>query len=137
MKVEPLSMLENEATHFFHELFSREAPQIIKIRYQNAHEYMFNESLEQELQTVRLVVEHRLNAEAVEVFLRRQDRPHILTLKMQLLVYLAELHVSGYRLFVNEADARGRAALTILGALARWPYMLLKGAYLTWRYQLV
>ena len=137
MEVEQLNMLENEATHFFHGLFGGEAPQSIKIRYRNAHEYMFNESLEQELQTVRLLVEHRLDAEAVEAFLRRKDSPHILTLKMQLLVYLAELHASGYRVFVNEADARGRAALTILGALARWPYMLLKGAYLTWRYQLV
>src|SRR5215218_6026853 len=102
MEVEPLSILENEATYFFHGLFGREAPQIIKIRYRNAHEYLFNESLEQELQTVWLVVEHRLNAEAVEAFLRRKDRPHILTLKMQLLVYLVELHASSYRLFVNE-----------------------------------
>jgi hypothetical protein len=137
MEVEQPSMLENEAAYFFRGLFGGEAPQVIRTRYRNGHEYMFNASPEQELQTVRLLVEHRLDAEAVEVFLRRKDRPHILTLKMQLLVYLAELSPDGYRMFVNEADARGRAALTIIGALARWPYKLFKGACLTWRYQLV
>ena len=137
MEVEQRSTLENEAVHFFHELFGGEVPQLIKARYRNAHEYMFNESPGQELQTVQLVVKYRLDAEAVEAFLRRKDRPHILTMKMQLLIYLAELYPRCYRLFVNESDAQGRAALTIIGALARWPYLLLKGAYLTWRYQLV
>ena len=131
------STLEHEAAHLFHVLFCEEAPQIIKARYRDAHGYMFNESPQQELQTVGRAVEHRLDAEAVEVFLRRKGRPHLLTMKMQLLTYLAELDPSYYRLFMNEIDSRGLAALTIIGSLIRWPYALLKGAYLAWRYQLV
>jgi len=137
MHAEQLSTLEQETAHFFRVLFCGEAPQIVKARYRDAHRYMFNESPQQELQTVGRVVENRLDAEAVEVFLRRKGRPHILTMKMQLLIYLAELYPSYYHLFMNETSSRWLAALTIMGSLVRWPYSFIKGAYLTWRYQLV
>ena len=137
MHVEQCSTLDHEAAHLFRVLFCEEAPQIIKARYCDAHVYMFNDAPQQELQTIGQVVEHRLDAEAVEVFLRRKGRPHLLTMKMQLLIYLAELYPDYYCMFVNEADSRWLAAWIIMHSLIRWPYAFIKGAYLTWRYQLV
>jgi len=131
------SALDQEAEHLFQALFGEEVPQSIKARYRDAHQHMFRKSCQNEIHTVGVVVQERLDAGAVESFLRLKGTPHLLTLKMQLLIYLSELSPAYCDLFVNQADARFRALATIITSSLKWPYSFIKGAYLTWRYELV
>src|SRR5438874_1742564 len=112
--------LDREAKHFFHLLFGDEAPQGIRDRYRDAHEHMFSEGAEEEMHTVEVVVEKRLDADAIESFLRRRDTPHLLTMKMQLLIYLSELSSTHCALFVNQVDSRYRAAAAIITSGLKW-----------------
>src|SRR5437879_1782218 len=132
-----INTLEWEADHFFRTLCHLEAPQSIKARYRDAHGHMFRRSCQDETHTVEVVVQERLDAEAVESFLRRKGTPHLLTMKMQLVIYLSELSPGFCDLFVNQTDSRSRAVAAIVGASLKWPYSIVKGAYLTWRHSLV
>jgi hypothetical protein len=98
---------------------------------------MFKRSSQDERHTVEVVVDERLDAEAVEAVLRREGTPHLLTMKMQLLTYLAELSPTYGGLFLNQTDSRFRAVAAIIASGLKWPYAIIKGAYLTWRYELV
>jgi hypothetical protein len=129
--------LEHEAAHFFSAIFDGEPAANLKVKYRDAHDYMFKSISQAELHTIDVVVQNGLDVEAIEIFLRRKDRPHLLTMKLQALIYLAELSASHCALFVNQTDSQGDAVLTVIGALAKWPYSFIKGAYLAWRYELV
>src|SRR2546425_9170323 len=104
--MEQTSALDREVEHLFQALFGEEVPQSIKARYRDAHEHMFKTRCHNETRTVGVVVQKRLDAEAVESYLRRKGTPHLLTMKMQLLIYLAELSPLYCDLFVNQADSR-------------------------------
>ena len=135
--MEQTSALDRQVEHFFHALFGEEVPQSIKARYRDAHQHMFERSCQNETHTVEVVVQEQLDAGAVESFLRRKGTPHLLTMKMQLLIYLSELSPTYCDLFVNQTDSRFRALAAIITSSLKWPYCLIKGAYLTWRYELV
>jgi len=135
--MEQISALDRQVEHFFYVLFGEEVPKSIKARYRGAHQHMFKRSCPNETHTVEVVVQERLDAGAVESFLRRKGTPHLLTMKMQLIIYLSELSPTHCDLFVNQTDSRSRAVAAIITSSVKWPYSIIKGAYLTWRYELV
>lgn len=135
--MEQTRSLTQQVEHLFRSIFGEEVPQSIKARYHDAHRHMFTRRCQTEARTVEVVTRERLDAVAVESFLRRKGTPHLLTMKMELLIYLAELSPAYCDLFVNQTDSRSRAIAAIITSSLKWPYCFIKGAYLAWRYGLV
>ena len=80
------------------------------------------------------IVARRLDAEAVELFLRwRNKDSRILTKKIRIIFYLVEVRSEYYPAFFGKAvhnETRFRAALGLLSALPQTAWKYLKGAYL-------
>jgi hypothetical protein len=86
------SMLTLEADVLHRQIFGRPAPAELAKYYAQAHAEMadLTEATEQEIRTVRVVVERGLDAPAIEPWLRAQSRRHLLSRKLSLIMYLAE-----------------------------------------------
>jgi hypothetical protein len=94
---------------------------------------------------VAKVVARRLDAEAVELALRRRGLSGEqrggargdLARRMQILCYLVEVQPAYFGEFVNLERSRGRAWAALLGAALRSAWKLAKGEYLVRRHGLV
>jgi hypothetical protein len=129
--------LEHEASQLFSAIFPCDDHRDIAHQYCAAHDHLFKSSPPAELRTVSLVVQKQLDAEAVELFLRRRRPTHLLSMKLHALIYITELSTRHCDLFVNRTPSRFLAVLDLIWAVAKWPIALAKGAYLAWRYDLV
>ena len=88
--------LTNEVNYFHKRLFDSAASADFTKAYIRAHMDLTDlaGSDEQQCRTVRLVIERRLDALGVEVFLRSRCTRHLLTRKLLLMNYLAECDAS-------------------------------------------
>jgi hypothetical protein len=87
------------------------------------------------------VVARRLDAEAVELALRRRglagNQGRDLARRMQILCYLVEVQPAYLGEFINAEKSRGRAWAELVGATLRSAWKLVKGEYLVRRHGLV
>ena len=86
---------------------------------------------------VTKVVARRLDAEAVELALRRRGSGGDLARRMQILCYLVEVRRDYLSEFINLESARGRAWAALAGAVLRSAWKRVKGEYLVRRHGLV
>ena len=90
---------------------------------------------------VARVVARRLDAEAVEVALRRRGllggQGRALARRLQILCYLVEVQPAYFREFINAKESRGWAWAALAGATLRSVWKLVKGEYLVRRHGLV
>jgi hypothetical protein len=127
--------LRREAEHLFRCLLDTEPPSALAAHYLEVHECLveLQELPVDELRTLRLIVDNRLDAAAVEPWLRRKGRRHALSAKLLLVVYWVEC--GGSPVGSLRQGARGWRVLVFstLGGIAG----LLRGFYLKVRYGLV
>ena len=111
--------LENECRHLHFCLFIREAPEKLVREYVRAHAELatLRDIPAEEDATLRKIVRKRLNAAAIEPWLRRKGSRHALTRKLMLVAYLAESG-GGHAEFLHAPTGRA----------AGWGAMLLAGA---------
>jgi len=127
--------LRREAEHLFRCLFGGELPSALAANYLKVHECLaeLHDLPVNELGTLRIIVDKRLDAAAVEPWLRRQGRRHALSAKLLLVIYLAECGGSPAGSLRRGAPGRRVLFLSTLGGMVG----LLRGFYLKVRYGLV
>jgi hypothetical protein len=130
--------IEYEAEYLYHSLFSRKAPDSVIRLYTEAHidlpELRFEGIKEsRQLDTLEVVLSKKLNAVAIEPWLRKGNLRHPLSAKLLLLAYIAE---SGgqHQEFSRNLNS-GWLDLIKTGSSSM--FQLLYGLYLKRRYGLV
>ena len=89
---------------------------------------------------VQTIVTRGLDAEAVELILRSRKSPGVLTKKIRILFYLAEVRSENYSAFFGTAgkdESRMNAWFGLFGGMVQSAAKYLKGAYLVRRHGLV
>jgi hypothetical protein len=126
--------LADEARYLHAALFGQRLDDASVARYAAAHAALFPEAAQTEL--MRRVMARSLDAEAVEAALRRKYGSNILTRKLQVICYLAEVQPAYGRAFVNLRASKVRAWFGVIGAAMNGAWKLAKGAYLVKRHGL-
>lgn len=133
---EEMERLRREALALHRALFAAEASPALIGHYVQAHQFVRLAGSGAQLATVRQVIDHGLDAEAVELALRHRQPRHPLRQKLQILTYLVESDCRYYRLFVNDRPSFGRALLLLAAHLLRSAGKMVKGRILVWRHAL-
>jgi hypothetical protein len=121
-----------EARHLHACLFRAPVDDVVVSRYAAA----LHEMGAAVLPAVSRVVSLRLDAEAVEIALRRRGLGRDLARRMQVLCYLVEVRPGYLGEFVNLESSRGRAWAALLRAVLHSGWKRLKGEYLVRRHGL-
>jgi hypothetical protein len=128
------SHLAGEARYLHRALFAQPISEEIVARYIDAHAQLFPETAPSTL--LQTVLARRLDAEAVELVLRRRAPANPLTRKFQVLCYLTET-LPAYRAnFYNDRTPLGHALRPLLSALIHSGWKSIKGTYLVKRHGL-
>jgi len=105
-------------------------------RYAQAMQHVLLQVDAQQNLTVQKIGRLQLDAEAIELALRRPV-PHLLTRKLHALAILAE-STEGYHVyFANRATTRFAAFAALAHAVLRTVWKKLLGRFLVWRHDLV
>jgi hypothetical protein len=127
--------LRQEAEHLYRCLFDRQLPEKLADHYIGAHRSLSEQWGIQsaEARTLHLIVAKKLNATAIEPWLRRKGAHHIVSLKLLLLVYLDECGSGPSGVVRNTRLNR----VQLLSVVIRGLVGLLHGRYLKARHGLV
>src|SRR5262245_29983359 len=127
--------LAGEARYLHGALFRRPVDPAIVERYCDAHRLLFPGEPASPL--VSRIVERRLGAEAIEYALRRRRTGGVLTRKMQILSYLAEVRAAYQHEFFNRHERSSGAIAALAAAVLRSGWKLFKGELLIRRHGLL
>ncbi len=128
--------LLREADHLHRIFFGGPVPPQIAERYVQANWKCFPAVDQRSAERIARIVDARLDAEAVELVLRVRRRDSVLTRKIQILFYLAEVRAAYYSKFVNEQPGLPHAAAALAGSVLKTGYLYAKGLFLIWRHRL-
>lgn len=133
-----LAALRREAHHLHRGLFRREAPLSLVENYLQAHAAMpeLHAASTEQLRTVRIIVANRLDAAAIEPWLRGGRVRHILSRKLLLIAYLAECGAQ-HPEFRRRARGHWQGWFNMAYAALLSGIILLHGRYLQVRHGLV
>ena len=126
--------MSHEVTHLYRNIFKDLPSSLLVSRYVLAHRCI-QELRETENRTLSIVIKKKLDAEAIEFFLR--NRNHLITKKMTLISYLAELEVKNYSIFIGDEKRFLYGLFRLVGIVLGSIFKYLKGSFLVWRYHLV
>lgn len=109
--------LKSEGKYLHQCLFRREAPAPLIINYLEVHAAMpeLNEGAVAQQRTLDRIVEKKLDATAIEPWLRTKSRRHLLSSKLLLLAYLAECDGQHSEF---QRQSRGRRRFVLDGGMA-------------------
>jgi len=119
--------------HFFRETLHRD----VVNRYIAANQLCLPEQDARAASMIEKIVSNGLDVEAIEYALRLKNRDNILTKKIQILFYLVEVRSRYFPYFFNCNRTILRAITSILFSVPLTAYILCKGNFLIWRYDLV
>jgi hypothetical protein len=130
------SALRAEADYFHRVLFGSPAPRPVTDQYLRLHAICFPLADPAEKMTAERVVRLGLDAEAIECAFRLRGRKHLLTRKMNALLYLVEVRREYYPLFFNDRTALVMGKLRLLMAIFSWMGKAIWGEFLIRRHGL-
>ncbi len=117
--------LTREVEYIFKNLFpKKELTQDIKIQYTLFGNKLCNTGNNVK---IRKIIDHKLDVEAIEFFLRIRDRENILTQKIHALIYLIEVKKDFYDEFYVEKDFLLKGLFTLIYFTLRSIYKFFKG----------
>lgn len=129
--------LLKEANYFLNILKIKHSDDVID-RYIKAHKYVFRspeiEILHVDLKTI---IQKKLDLEAIEFALRFSNKDNLLTKKIHMLIYILESKQKYNDLFLNYEKNFLKGFSLLIFYTLRSIYLLSKGKYLIWRYDLV
>ncbi len=96
------SRLQREVDYWHENLFGQPSPPEVREQYVEAHRHVSLDSRTPSSTILTRIVEERLDAEAIELHLRRTDPENALTAKFKILFYLLEIRGEYYARFVRE-----------------------------------
>lgn len=132
----PAKDAEIEAIWLHRALFDCAPHPLLLARYAQAMQHVLLQVDPAQALTVQKIVQLQLNAEAVELALRR-PLPHVLTRKLHALAILAEA-TEGYHIyFANRHTTRLAALGALTAAVLRTVWKKIFGRFLVWRHDLV
>lgn len=133
-----LSLLKKEACYLHLCFFHKQPDEIFVSNYLAAHIELpeLRYFPEEQLRSVRIIVESGLNAMGIEPWLRRSGIRHPLTSKLMLVAYLSECD-SRHRDFSRKSSGRYKAWLCMFLNLFRSVLSLSSGYISKKRYKLV
>ncbi len=127
--------LKREGEHLYRCLFGEEAPSSLIGHYLDVHDCLaeLRDIPVEQSRTMHVIVGKRLNAVAIQPWLRRKGRRHVLSAKLLLIAYLAEC--GGKQAGFSRHTRQGRGALMF--TVLRGFFGLLRGQYLKMRHGLL
>ena len=130
------AVLEMEARYLHRAFFHRDPASEVVRRYVEANVHCFGVDASAS-PLVKVLVERKLDAEAVEFALRVRGRDNVLTRKIQILCYIVETRADYYADFVNDTACTSKAAVVLILSVPKAAYKFLKGSLLCWRHGFV
>jgi nucleoside-diphosphate-sugar epimerase len=127
--------LSDEVRYLYRILFKGAPSTTLVSRYAQAHDHCCKILAPEQRIAVDEICLRKLDAEAIEFATR--SRRTVLSKKLLLISYLAELEAGTYNMYVNESSQPVTAFCLLAVYTLAAPWKLLKGKYLVWRYQLV
>ncbi len=125
--------LTQEVLYFYTSLFNKAAPLAVINEYVNAHQFCcFDTPHKINLDTI---ISCKLDCEAIELVTRHKKT--ILTKKMQLVIYLAEVNAESRPNFFNNKDSLVKGYASLIYHTIRTILLAFKGLFLLKRYRLV
>jgi hypothetical protein len=131
-----MSTLEQEAAYIHERFFGAPAPGEVAARYAAAHRQYGIVADEGQRRRIEIILDRRLDIEAIELALRIGRRDRFLTAKIQVLFYLVEVRAAYYHRFVNTEARRACAWWAIAKAVPATAWKYAKGKWLVRRYGL-
>jgi hypothetical protein len=132
----PDNWLEEEAKWLHRALFNCPPHGDLVARYVQAMRRVLQQVDPAQVATVQKVIDGRLDAEAVELALRRSST-HLLTRKLHALAILAEATEGYHKYFANDRNKHVAAFAALFVAALRTVIKKIQGRYLVWRHGLV
>jgi len=130
------TVLAAEAEYLHQALFGYSVPERLALQYIAAHDHVLTEVPEVELAVVQQIVALRLDAQALELVLRRRSPANPLSQKFHILCYLLEIDSAYYQDFHNEERSVLMAYCRLTWETVATAYRMAKGWYLLRRYHL-
>jgi hypothetical protein len=132
------SSLAREAAVFHRAFFGEAADEVTMQRYEAANQRYLSDNTRREAAAVARVVARHLDVEAVELALRLRNHNNLLSKKVRILFYLAEVRARYVPFFVNyDRRSLGGTVLSLGASLLVTGWKLARGNYLVWRHALV
>lgn len=127
--------LRDEVVYLHQSLFGRNADAALVTAYLQTHEALpeLNQAPAQQKRTIEIIMARQLDVAAIEPWLRRKEKRHLLTAKLLLIAYIAEC--DGRHHEFDRRQRKGKIAM--LRSLLIGGLLLLKGHYQKMRYGLV
>lgn len=137
-QIDDRDVLEKEVYHLHQSLFGRPPSASVVNHYFQAHIIMpeFHRIDDTEVQTVRTVIEKKLDAIVVEPWLRNKNRHHLLSKKIFLISYISECDAEHIE-YNNHIENRFIYFAVMMFECVRASFNLAQGLYLKVRYGLV
>jgi hypothetical protein len=127
------AVLEMEARYLHRAFFHRDpAPEVVQ-RYVEANVHCFGVDASAS-PLVKVLVERKMDAEAVEYALRVRHAHLFHRIDDQLLRYIVETRADYYADFVNDTACTSKAAFVLILSIPKAAYKFLKGSLLCWRH---
>ena len=122
--------LTHEAEVLHRQFFHRDAPHKLIECYLRAHAELpdLAHASDDELRTVRVIIDKNLDALGIEPWLRAGPERHLLSRKLLLTAYLAECDAE-HREFRQEVTGRVRGLVQLFWSSVRAAVQLLKGRF--------
>ena len=106
--------------------------------YIESHKYLLNNFIINVLNVkLDIIIEKKLNFEAIEFFLRLKNKNNILTIKTNIILYIMESQKQYVDLFVNNQNKFLLTFLQLSIATLKSIFLAFQGYYLVRRYKLV
>ncbi len=132
------SDLKQEGLFLHKSIFRAACPEHLLDSYASSHDIIFDQIDPEEQKTVKYIVSHQLDVEAIELAFRHKNGTHhLLTSKFWILIYLSEIQSIYQPFFLNEKRSFFEAAVALFFATIRTPFKLVKGKFLLLRHGLV
>jgi len=126
---------ELEAKKIYRSIFYKDAPDIIKDRFMRASGRLEEKFNKLELEYYYRVIQTVDDLEALEIFCRYSKRLPILSLKFQLMVFLAETLPENQKFFLNNGSSFLKCLFFIIMSLLQTACKMMLGVYLFIRFK--
>jgi hypothetical protein len=128
--------LSREARFFHQRIFNRPPSDVLVRRYCEAHQALLTPVPADQQASVDRIVRQELDCEALEFWFRLRGRRHLLSTKMRMVIYLAEVETGYFDLFVNSESRAVRAWLSAGLAVGRSMVSAVKGGAIAGIYRI-
>jgi len=129
--------MERECNYLHTMMFASQPSKTVIEQYEQAHRKLGIPPDHPQQAIIETILRSGLDVEAIELALRCQERPHLLTIKCRILAYIVETSNGYYPAFVNNKHTYWLCvAISMALHVIRAVFKKIKGKYLVRKYAL-